>query len=97
VFPKKINSVSEINVELEWTYALGNENKTSSDVDLTRNSDVQANVALDLFIDADAKTAAKSADARFEIMVWFAAMGTASQPNGDGTVIANLDVEGNTL
>lgn len=43
---------------------------------------LNANVAMDMFMDSDQKKAQDSADASHEIMVWFAAIGPATQPIG---------------
>jgi hypothetical protein len=52
--------------------------------DLTDLKDhlLNANVAMDIFMDKDQKKAQDSADASHEVMVWFAAIGPATQPLG---------------
>ena len=95
VFPKKIQDVGSINVDVEWTYANGNENKTTSDVELTESSVLNANVAVDMFIDSDEKTSKNSVKAAFEIMVWIARMGPSTQPNDNGKgVLKTVTLQG---
>lgn len=76
-------------MDLEWTYALGNVNKTKSDVNETSTSDLNANVAVDLFLDSDITKAQNSTAAAMEIMVWFAAIGGAAKPVGNGVAPAH--------
>lgn len=99
VFPKKIGDITELNMNFKWTYALGNENKTTSDIDETATSDVNANVAVDFFIDSDEKTSKDSTKATMEIMVWFAAIGGAAKPVGNerATPVHTMTVDGNDL
>jgi Glycosyl hydrolase family 12 len=83
VFPNLIETVEEMTLDFEWTYAVGNSTSlTVTDEKALNASNVNANVALDFFLDKDKEKAQISEDASTEIMVWFAAFGPATQPIG---------------
>ncbi|KAI6778570.1 Glycosyl hydrolase family 12 [Emericellopsis cladophorae] len=88
VFPNQIKNIDEMMLDFEWTYAVGNLTVETTDEKALNASNVNANVALDLFLDQDKKKAQISEDASTEIMVWFAAFGPATQPIGrdDGSL-----------
>ncbi|CAG7559681.1 unnamed protein product [Fusarium equiseti] len=88
VFPAKLSDIDKIDIDFEWTYAIGNGSakgaKAATKTDLTDLKDhlLNANVAMDMFMDKDKTKAQNSEDASHEIMVWFAAIGPATQPLG---------------
>ncbi|KAG9255594.1 concanavalin A-like lectin/glucanase domain-containing protein [Emericellopsis atlantica] len=88
VFPNQIKKIDEMMLDFEWTYGVGNLTVETTDKKALNASNVNANVALDLFLDQDKKKAQISEDASIEIMVWFAAFGPATQPIGqsDGSL-----------
>jgi hypothetical protein len=97
VLPATVNSISKVDIDLQWTYGVGNETTTpSSSADLTAD-DLNANVAIDMFIDSDKTTAQNPSKAQFELMVWFAAFGASTQPIGFGTPVSTQKLDGNTL
>ena len=98
VFPVTMGSVSKINVDVEWTYGVGNETAASTDeAALTANS-VNTNVAIDMFLDSDKDSAEDSSKAKFEVMVWLAAFGAATQPIGlSAGAVTTATVNGTTL
>lgn len=99
VFPNTIKDIDEINLDFEWTYAVGNSTaETETDEAELKASDVNANVALDLFLDKDKDKAKNSEEAAMEIMVWFAAFGAATQPIGmDKEVLDKKNLNGTEL
>lgn len=98
VLPATINSISKVDIDLEWSYGIGNETTTASTLaDLTADN-LNTNVAIDMFIDSDKTTAQNPAKAKYELMVWFAAYGSATQPIGFGPVpVSTKTLDGNTL
>lgn len=102
VLPVRISDVSGIEVDFEWTYSVGNDT-TSEGATTAELAEVEmsANVALDLFIDADKDKSQDTAAASAEIMIWFAELGTDSWPVGktqgvpalNTTTLANVDFE----
>jgi hypothetical protein len=82
VLPAIVNSISKVDIDIEWSYGVGNETtKASSSADLTADK-LNTNVAFDMFIDSDKTAAQNPAKAKFELMVWLAAFGGSTQPIG---------------
>ena len=59
---------------------------------------LNANVAIDMFIDSDPNAATSTVDAKYEVMIWLADFGAATQPIGlaDGAVKTE-DINGTTF
>ncbi|KKA27203.1 hypothetical protein TD95_002094 [Thielaviopsis punctulata] len=82
VLPDRLSSISAINMTFHWNYDMGNDSATTTDTTTLVSNSVNANVAMDLFIDSDKTQAQNSSSADYEIMVWFAAIGSATQAIG---------------
>jgi len=82
VLPIELQSVQHINLETQWTYGVGNEVAASTNVEELTQNLVNANVAVDMFLDSDKSNSQNSSKAAYEVMVWFAAFGAAAQPIG---------------
>jgi hypothetical protein len=102
-FPVKLNTIEKIEIDFAWTYAAGNTSAkgskhiTKSDFDDLVDREVNANVAMDMFLDKDKEKSKVSEDASHEIMVWFAAIGAATQPigfNGGASPVATKTLHG---
>lgn len=88
MFPAELSTIGSVNIDIEWTYGVGNDSsKTTDDADLEDNN-TNTNVAIDMFLDSDKTKAQDSTKATYEVMVWLAAFGPATQPIGlsDGAV-----------
>lgn len=105
-FPVKLNTIEKIEVDFAWTYVAGNTSVegskfvTKSDFDDLVEREVNANVAMDMFLDKDKEKSKVSEDASHEIMVWFAAIGGATQPigyNGGTSPVATKTLHGVNL
>ena len=83
-FPVQISSINNINVEADWMYSVGDANQTTSVLDQAALTAALANtnVAIDMFVDADSSKATSTEDAKYEVMVWLATIGAATQPLG---------------
>ena len=96
VLPVALSDVSQINMDIEWNYSVGNyswnSTSTTDETDLTDN-DTNANVAIDMFLDADKTKALTPSDSKYEVMVWLAAFGPATLPLGYAKIIATQTVE----
>jgi hypothetical protein len=59
---------------------------------------LNANVAIDMFLDSDSSKATSSTQAKYEVMVWLGTFGAATEPIGlkEG-VLKTQDVNGTTL
>lgn len=83
--PEALSTVKEINIDLAWTYGVGNEPVTKSPASLLQDDnpqDLVTNVAFDMFFDSDKDASQNSTLAKHEVMVWFAMIGLAAQPIG---------------
>lgn len=88
VFPATVESLSKIVLDVEWNYGVGNVSANSTDETALDAVTLNANVAVDMFFDSDKESSSNSSAATYEVMVWLADFGTASQPIGlsDGAV-----------
>lgn len=98
VFPAAISSISKVDVDLAWSYCIGNETTVAASLaDLTADN-LNTNVAIDMFIDSDKTAAQNPSKAKYELMVWFAAIGPATQPIGFATgPVSTQTLDGNDL
>lgn len=96
--PAELQSLQHLKLDLEWTYGVGNEAAAVTDEAALTTNNVNTNVAVDMFIDSDKAKAQNSSLAGFEVMVWFAAFGTAAQPIGlKSGIIATHTLNATTL
>lgn len=96
--PAVLSSIKTIGLSMHWTYGVGDTPAaTTIESELTAN-EVNTNVAIDMFFDADQKAAENSSLANYEVMVWFATFGSAAQPIGleDGIVATEI-INGTTF
>ncbi|KAK7402885.1 hypothetical protein QQX98_011370 [Neonectria punicea] len=82
VFPLQIKDMNKIDIDFKWTYGVGKNASKTTEVKKLESADMNANVAMDMFLDKDKTRAGESTKASHEVMVWFAAIGTATQPLG---------------
>jgi hypothetical protein len=80
--PIPLNKIKEIPVDVAWTYGIGDSNLTSTDEATLVAANVNANVAIDMFMDANSGDSTVTTSANHEVMVWFAKYGPATQPIG---------------
>lgn len=98
VLPLALEEISAINLDLHWTYGLGDTPAQSTDDATMKAQEVQTNVAVDMFFDADKMKAQNSSTAKFEVMVWFAAFGGSTDPLGlDQGVVKTKSLDGAEL
>lgn len=97
VLPKEMDKISELYLDLHWTYGVGDETAASTDVQALTKENLATNVAIDMFLDADADKAKNGTDAKFEVMVWFWMSNIEAQPHGWGSPGINRTLEGTKL
>lgn len=95
VLPIALEKMTAINLDLRWTYGVGNTPAQSTSPSELAASSVNTNVAIDMFFDPDSTAAQNSAVAKFEVMVWFAQIGPATQPIG--TTVTTRTLNGTSL
>jgi hypothetical protein len=85
-FPIQISQVANININSEWNYFVGDADQatvpTVLDTGALEGVLANTNVAIDMFLDADASKATNTEEAEYEVMVWLATFGPATQPIG---------------
>jgi hypothetical protein len=98
VLPLALDSMQQLYLDLHWTYGVGNTSVESTTLaDLTA-ANLNTNVAIDMFLDSDKDKAENGTNAKFEVMVWFAQIGSATQPIGlNKGSKATREVNGTTL
>lgn len=98
LFPAALNTIKSIPVNIEWTYGLGTEAANSTDVAGLTAANVNTNVAVDMFLDSDMNSAQSTTQAKYEIMVWLCAIGSATQPIGLAQgAVATESINGTTF
>lgn len=80
--PVQIGSLSSVNVDLKWSYGVGDTAADQTDTSALTTAELNANVAIDMFLDSDATNSQSTEKAKFEVMVWLGMFGTATQPIG---------------
>jgi hypothetical protein len=80
--PIQISAVKNIDVDIEWYYGIGSTLPTTVDITAMTQVDAATNVAIDMFLDNDKEKSTDPEKAEFEVMVWLAAFGAATQPIG---------------
>ena len=81
-FPVAISAVSSINFETEWYYGVGAERPQAVDVAALTNAQLDANVAVDMFLDSDPNKAVDTTQAKYEVMIWLGQYGASTQQIG---------------
>ncbi|KAF9245485.1 CAZyme family GH12 [Penicillium roqueforti] len=94
VLPKAMDTISELYLDLHWTYGVGDEIAESTDVEALAAETLATNVAIDMFLDTDADKAKNETNAKFEVMVWFWMSNEIAQPHGWGSPVINRTLEG---
>jgi hypothetical protein len=92
-----MDQISELNLDLHWTYGVGDKTAASTDIEALKQENLATNVAIDMFLDADAAKAKNGTEAKFEVMVWFWMSSVTAQPHGWGRRRATRTLEGTEL
>lgn len=97
MLPVGLDEMQELYLNLHWTYGVGDSiAKTTDESELTANN-LNTNVAIDMFFDSDEETSKNSSSAKYEVMVWFAMFGSATQPHGYPDVVKKRTLNGTSL
>ncbi|KAG5978912.1 hypothetical protein E4U55_005770 [Claviceps digitariae] len=84
--PAKLGSIKTLDFDVSWFMSMKNDSTTKiTNDDITANQ-INANVAIDMFMDKDSTKAGKPEEASHEVMVWFARLGTDTFPIGKTTI-----------
>ncbi|QUC17543.1 uncharacterized protein UV8b_01784 [Ustilaginoidea virens] len=97
--PAKLGTINALRVEVEWHVTLKNDSQTEITDAEVAQSRINANVAIDMFMDKDKDKSSESAKANYEVMVWFARFGDSTWPigkvqGGNGGIVTTKMVSG---
>jgi hypothetical protein len=82
VMPIQLSTLKTIPIDVLWYYSTGSTAPTTVDIAALTNVEANTNVAIDMFLDDDSGKSSDPEKAAFEVMVWLAAFGAATQPIG---------------
>ena len=93
-----ISSVTAINFETEWYYGVGDHRPDIIDIASLTAAQLDANVAVDMFLDSDPDTAIDTTKAKYEVMIWLGQYGASTQQIGlkEGAIKSTI-VNGTTF
>jgi hypothetical protein len=96
--PLRISAVQNLYVDVDWTYAIGDDAAAVADTDSLVAGNLNCNVAIDMFFDSNGATAHNESIASHEVMVWLGQYGLSTQPLGlSSTPADTAQVNGTTL
>ncbi|RMZ78480.1 hypothetical protein DV737_g3912, partial [Chaetothyriales sp. CBS 132003] len=83
-FPILVSDLASVEVDVKWMYSVGDVPLSTLNTTLfsSTETEINTNVAIDIFLDSDASNAQDTTKAKYEIMVWLATFGTATQQIG---------------
>lgn len=98
VIPLTIEDLGELTVDFEWTMGTGD--TVAPDTSLIRLGarEVNASVALDMYLDSNKTKAGDAGEAAFEMIIYFANFGLQDPVGfGNGTKVTTENLNGTTL
>ena len=87
-----LSNIGALNVSANWTmYPSATGNPTAFDIDGLNAIGAKSDVTLDFFLDPDERQSLNVTDPKYEVMIWFAALGD-TEPLGyaNGSIGATL-------
>jgi Glycosyl hydrolase family 12 len=82
-------------LDFSWTMGIGDDNAPSTSVRRLESQNVNASVALDMYIDADRDKAGQGGQAAFEMIIFFAKYGLQDPVGfGNGTIVTSTKLAG---
>ncbi|KAG6038734.1 hypothetical protein E4U41_003785 [Claviceps citrina] len=84
--PIQLGSLKTLDMDVSWYMSLKNDSLTEITDDQVTANAINANVAIDMFLDKDSTKAGKPEEASHEIMVWFGHFGIDTYPIGKTTL-----------
>lgn len=99
VLPIQLSAMSGLTMDVEWSYNVGNDLIAgTSDWDALAEQNVNANVALDLFLAADEHKSLSTTESDYEVMVWLGMLGAYTLPLGyDNGSVVTREINGVSL
>lgn len=82
VLPVQLSDMSDLTLDVEWSYDPGNAHKDTTDNAALEAAGVNANVCIDSFLASNQKDANSTTESDYEVMVWLGRFGNATDPLG---------------
>jgi hypothetical protein len=95
--PVQLSSLTSMDVEVSWNYAVGNAVTDTTDTAALTNAQLNANVCFDIFLSSDRTKSESTTDSSYEVMIWLGQFGPSTQPIGYPTVSDAFIIAGTTL
>jgi len=98
VIPLTLQDLGQLNLDFRWTMGPGNTNAPSTSLLPLGAHQVNASVALDMYIDPDQTAAGDAGKATFEVIIIFAHFGLQDPVGfGNGTIVTTQTLGGTNL
>ena len=81
-FPIQVQSLQSLSLNVTWNYDVGNSPTTTLDVNGLTTANLNANVALDMFLSNNQSAAGDPTAATHEVMLWLGRFGPSTDPLG---------------
>ncbi|KAJ1322976.1 xyloglucan-specific endo-beta-1,4-glucanase [Microdochium nivale] len=95
VLPLELEDLGELTMNFHWTMGTGNSPAPETSELRLGAAQVNASVALDMYLDNDAQTARNASKAKYEMIIYFAKYGLQHPVGfGNGTIVTTTEVDG---
>jgi hypothetical protein len=91
--PVALSDLKTVHMDVKWTYGVGKDPSPTTDDATLKSENLNANVAIDMFLDSDETVSSNSSLAQYEIMIWFAQYGDSTDPIGYNTSLPNNGIK----
>ena len=93
-----LQELGQLNLDFKWTMGPGNTNAPATSLLPLGAHEVNASVALDMYIDPDQTVAGDAGNATFEVIIFFAHFGLQDPVGfGNGTIVKTQTLGGTDL
>jgi hypothetical protein len=96
--PLTLEDLGELTLEFEWTMDIGNTDAPATSMRRLGANEVNASVALDMYMDPNQTKAGDAGQAAFEMIIYFAHYGLQDPVGfGNGTIVTTGTLNGTDL
>jgi hypothetical protein len=98
ILPITLEDLGELSLEFSWTMGIGDTISPATSIRRLGAQEVNATVALDMYLDADEDNAGNASAAAFEMIILFAKFGLEDPVGfGNGTIVLTEKLNGTEL
>jgi hypothetical protein len=98
ILPITLEDLGELTLEFAWTMGIGDTNAPATSTRRLGAQEVNATVALDMYLDDDQTKAGNASAAAFEMIIYFAKFGLEDPVGfGNGTIVLTETLNGTKL